>query len=91
VSPIPVQLYLSQLAKTLVPSCYCLYSLFNKIRDKGKIVSARYRGGEGEREGAARAGGQRVEMTQALYAHMSNKTIKIKKNKDDFAQNLYDR
>jgi hypothetical protein len=20
--------------------CYCLYSLFNKIRDKGKIVSA---------------------------------------------------
>jgi hypothetical protein len=30
-------------------------------------------------------------MTQALYAHMSNKTIKIKKNKDDFAQNLYDR
>jgi hypothetical protein len=31
---------LSQLAKTLVPSYYCLYSLFNKIRDKGKIVSA---------------------------------------------------
>jgi hypothetical protein len=29
-----------QLAKTLVPSYYCLYSLFNKIRDKGKIVSA---------------------------------------------------
>jgi hypothetical protein len=28
------------LAKTLVPSYYCLYSLFNKIRDKGKIVSA---------------------------------------------------
>jgi hypothetical protein len=53
VSPIPVQLYLSQLAKTLVPSCYCLYSLFNKIRDKGKIVSARYRGGEGEKEGVA--------------------------------------
>jgi hypothetical protein len=33
---------LSQLAKTLVPSYYCLYSLFNKIRDKGKIVSAGY-------------------------------------------------
>jgi hypothetical protein len=26
--------------KTLGPSYYCLYSLFNKIRDKGKIVSA---------------------------------------------------
>jgi hypothetical protein len=31
---------LSQPAKTLGPSYYCLYSLFNKIRDKGKIVSA---------------------------------------------------
>jgi hypothetical protein len=40
-SQLPVQLSLSQLAKTLVPSYYCLYSLFNKIRDKGKIVSAR--------------------------------------------------
>jgi hypothetical protein len=28
-----------------------LYSLFNKIRDKGKIVSAGYREGGGEREG----------------------------------------
>jgi hypothetical protein len=37
-----VQLFLSQLAKPLVPSYYYLYSLFNKIRDKGKIVSARY-------------------------------------------------
>jgi hypothetical protein len=33
---------LISLAKTLVPSYYCLYSLFNKIRDKGKIVSAGY-------------------------------------------------
>jgi hypothetical protein len=40
VSQLPVELSLSQLAKTLVPSYYCLYSLFNKIRDKGKIVSA---------------------------------------------------
>jgi hypothetical protein len=31
---------LSQLAKTLGPSYYCLYSLFNKIKDKGRIVSA---------------------------------------------------
>jgi hypothetical protein len=39
-SQLPVWLSLSQLAKTLGPSYYCLYSLFNKIRDKGKIVSA---------------------------------------------------
>jgi hypothetical protein len=42
VSQLPVELSLSQPAKTLVPSYYCLYSLFNKIRDKGKIVSAGY-------------------------------------------------
>jgi hypothetical protein len=29
-------------AKTLVPSYYSLYSLYNKIRNKGKIVSAGY-------------------------------------------------
>jgi hypothetical protein len=39
-SQLPVELPLSQLAKTLGPPYYCLYSLFNKIRDKGKIVSA---------------------------------------------------
>jgi hypothetical protein len=39
-SQLPVELSLSQLAKTLGPSYYCLYSLFNKSRDKGKIVSA---------------------------------------------------
>jgi hypothetical protein len=38
-----------QLAKTLVPSYYCLYSLFNKIRNQGKIVSAGYWRGEKER------------------------------------------
>jgi hypothetical protein len=42
VSQLPVQLSLSQLAKTLIPSYYCLYSLYNKIRDKGKIVPAGY-------------------------------------------------
>jgi hypothetical protein len=36
------------LKKTLVPSYYCFYSLFNKIRDKGKILSAGYRGGRGK-------------------------------------------
>jgi hypothetical protein len=40
VSQLPVWLFLSQLAKTLVHSYYCLYSPFNKIRDKGRIVSA---------------------------------------------------
>jgi hypothetical protein len=64
-----LQLSLSQLAKTLGISYYCLYSLFNKIRDKGKIVSAGYGGDGREREGVG-AGG---EMTQALYAHMNNK------------------
>jgi hypothetical protein len=33
---------LLQPAKPLVPSYYCLYSLYNKIRGKGKIVSAGY-------------------------------------------------
>jgi hypothetical protein len=39
----------SQLAKTLCPSYYCLYSLFKKIRDKGKRVSPWKRRGR-ERE-----------------------------------------
>jgi hypothetical protein len=37
-------------SKNPVPSYYCLYSLYNKIRNKGKIVSAGY--WWGEREGA---------------------------------------
>jgi hypothetical protein len=38
----------------LCPSYYCLYSLFNKIRDKGFCLELRDLGGEGsggEREG----------------------------------------
>jgi hypothetical protein len=50
-SKLPAQLFLSQLAKTLGPPYYCLYSLFNKIRDKGKIVSACTEGGGGQGEG----------------------------------------
>jgi hypothetical protein len=79
-SQLPVYLSLSQSAKTLVPSYYCLYSLFNKIRDKGNIVSAGYRGGGGV-EGGGRVGGkgegwgQVGEMTQVLYAYMNNKKI----------------
>jgi hypothetical protein len=42
-------------SKKLVPFYYCLYSLFNKIRDKGKIASAGYWGG-GEREGVELGG-----------------------------------
>jgi hypothetical protein len=41
-SCLALRITLSQPAKTPVPSYYCLYSLFNKIRDKGKIVSAGY-------------------------------------------------
>jgi hypothetical protein len=33
-----------------------LYSLYNKIRDKGKIVSARYCAGERERRGTVSEG-----------------------------------
>jgi hypothetical protein len=42
-----------KLWKTLVPSYYCLYSLYNKIRNKGKVVSAGYWGG-GEGGGGGR-------------------------------------
>jgi hypothetical protein len=59
VSQLPVSLSLSQPAKTLGPPYYCLYSLFNKIRDKGKTVSAGW--------------GKGGEMTQTLYAHMNKK------------------
>jgi hypothetical protein len=37
---LPVWLSLSQLAKMLCLSYYCLYSLFNKIRGKGRTGSA---------------------------------------------------
>jgi hypothetical protein len=49
------------LAKTLCPSYYCLYSLFNKIRDKSKTVSAWKRGGRGgEERGGWKERGQGV-------------------------------
>jgi hypothetical protein len=79
---------LSQLAKTLGPSYYCSYSLFNKIRDKGKTVSAWKRGGGEEKVGVGRKGrgeekgkgrGKGGEMTQTLYAH-TNKRLKKKKS-----------
>jgi hypothetical protein len=68
------------------------YTLYNKIRDKGKIVSAGYWGGGGEREGVewvVGGWGQGGEMTQALYAHMNNKIIikKWKKNKKEILHN----
>jgi hypothetical protein len=50
-----------------------LYSLFNKIRDKGRTVSA----------WKAREGGEEGEMTQTLYAHL-NKQGKKKKQKTTF-------
>jgi hypothetical protein len=63
---LPVYLSLSQPAKTLCPSYYCLYSVFNKIRDKGKTLSACKREGGEERKGVrgkgrkkGRGGGER--------------------------------
>jgi hypothetical protein len=57
----------------LCPTYYCLYSLFNKIRDKGRTVSAWKGGGGGDRKGIGSSGG---EMAQTLCAHMN----KQKKN-----------
>jgi hypothetical protein len=54
---IPEYLSLFQLAKTLCASYYCLHSLFNKIRDKDKTVSAWKLEGEEERSGAGKKGG----------------------------------
>jgi hypothetical protein len=34
----------------LCPSYYCLYSLFNKLRDKGRTVSAWKQGDGGKKE-----------------------------------------
>jgi hypothetical protein len=71
--------YLNQQKHLFLP--IIAYTLSNKIRDMGKIVSAEYWGEGREREGAewvAREGGwvHGGEMTQALYAHMKNKIIK---------------
>jgi hypothetical protein len=82
---------LSQLAKILGPSYYYLYSLFNKIRDKGKIVSASSEGvGERGRERGwgkkGGVGGKGEEMTQTLYAHMNKR-----KNKRHIAHRFFER
>jgi hypothetical protein len=53
-------------------SYYCLYFLFNKIREKGRTDSPRTRGAGGQRHG-----GYGGEMAQTMYAHM-NKWIKKK-------------
>jgi hypothetical protein len=58
-----------------------LHSLFNKIRDKGKIFLS----GNGGAEWVVRKGvGAGGEMTKALYAHMNNKTIKKERHLRDF-------
>jgi hypothetical protein len=56
-----------------------LYSLFNKIRAKGKTVSAWKRGGGGKRDGVGGTVGGRGKggiITQSLYAHMNKGTKK---------------
>jgi hypothetical protein len=53
-----------------------LYSLYNKIRDKGKTVSAWKGGGGGRGRGQEERGGREGrgrEMTQILYAHMNKR------------------
>jgi hypothetical protein len=60
------------------------YTLFNKSRDKGKIVCAWWRGGR-ERERRCRGKGRGREkggeMTQRLYAHMNKRNLKKQQNK----------
>jgi hypothetical protein len=48
-------------------SYYCLYSLFNKIRDRAEsfCLEARWWRAEGGK------GGRGAEMAQTLYAHMN--------------------
>jgi hypothetical protein len=78
---LPVYLSLSQLAKMLCLSYYCLYSIFNKIRDKDRTDSARKQGWLG---GKRRGQGEGGEMAQTMYAHMNKrerkKILKEQKN-----------
>jgi hypothetical protein len=53
-----------------------VYTLFNKIRDKGRTVSAWKQGGrrgKGRKwgRGEEKSGEEAGEMTQTLYAHMN--------------------
>jgi hypothetical protein len=68
----------------LYSSYYCLYSLFNKIRDKSRTDLGWKRRGRGRRVlglGAVGGGmGSGREMTQTLYAHMNKRIIKKKLN-----------
>jgi hypothetical protein len=63
-----VLLSLSQLAKMLCLSYYCLCLFFNKIGEKGKTGSAWKPGGGGGREGRWRQWGL---MAQTMYTHMN--------------------
>jgi hypothetical protein len=73
---LPVQLSLSQPAKTLGSSYYYLYSLFQKLEIRAKqFLPGSERVGR-EKEGAGRKGGnweKGGEMTQTLYAHMNKR------------------
>jgi hypothetical protein len=60
----------------ICPSYYCLYSLYNKIINKGRTFSAWNQGVGREREGSGekeegRGLGMEGEMTQTLHAHMN--------------------
>jgi hypothetical protein len=60
-------------------SYYCLCSVFNKIRDKGRTVSAWKRGGrggEGKGDGKREGVGFGGEMTPTLHAHVNKQKRK---------------
>jgi hypothetical protein len=57
-----------KLAKTLCLSHYCLWLLYNEIAEEGRTGSVWKREESG---GDERGGGQWVEMTQTMYAHMN--------------------
>jgi hypothetical protein len=65
-----VYISLSQLAKTLCLSYYCLCLLFNKIGEKGRTGSAWEQGGCGEREGA-RGRGRNDPNNVCAYEYMN--------------------
>jgi hypothetical protein len=70
---LPVYQFLSQLAKMLCPSYYCLYSLSTKLKIRAEQFLPESKGW-GEMEVAVVKGRRwrvRGKMTQTLYVHMN--------------------
>jgi hypothetical protein len=70
-----VQLPLSQLAKTLCLSYYCLYLLFNKIGEKDRTGSAWKKGGGGW--GRGHGAGRRNDLNNLCTYEYMNKEKKL--------------